>query len=70
MKNDHNALIDVEMNKNYDVRNFRRGATTFQGLQLFQTLEYVTKIQQSAVFLVSNIRSTIYQTEYFSAEFN
>ena len=46
------------------------GATTFQGLQLFQTLEYVTKIQQSAVFLVSNIRSTIYQTECLSVEFN
>ena len=38
MKNDHNALIDVKMNKNIDVK-IQGMLTLFKVLRLFQTLE-------------------------------
>ena len=45
LKNDRNALIDVKMNKNSDVKIFKRGwgLRLFLGLRLFQTLEEVAR---------------------------
>ena len=31
LKNDRNAMIDVKMNYNYDVKNFKMGATFIPG---------------------------------------
>ena len=39
LKNDCNALIDVKMNQNYDVKFL--GGFLFKGLRLFETLEYI-----------------------------
>ena len=52
MKNDRKALVDVRMNQNSDLKIFKSGGLRFfQGLRLFQTLEYFELTLETSILI-------------------
>ena len=56
LKNDRNALIDLNMNQNFDVKIFRRGATLIQG---------ATSIPDSRVRYYDNMKEILIFLSFF-----
>ena len=53
LKNDRNALIDLNMNQNFDVKIFRRGATLIQGAMSIpdSRVRYYDNMKEILIFL-------------------